>query len=43
MVNFAGPVSLAGRFVEVEIVEALAHSLRGRLAASDAQAAAELA
>jgi tRNA-2-methylthio-N6-dimethylallyladenosine synthase len=31
-VNFAGPASLIGRFVDVLITEALAHSLRGRLA-----------
>ncbi len=31
-VNFAGPASLIGRFVDVTITEALAHSLRGRLA-----------
>jgi tRNA-2-methylthio-N6-dimethylallyladenosine synthase len=43
MVNFAGPASLAGQFVEIEVVEALAHSLRGRLATSGAQTAAELA
>jgi tRNA-2-methylthio-N6-dimethylallyladenosine synthase len=32
-VNFAAPASLIGRFVDVTITEALAHSLRGRLAA----------
>jgi tRNA-2-methylthio-N6-dimethylallyladenosine synthase len=31
IVNFAGPASLAGRYVEVEITQALPHSLRGRL------------
>jgi tRNA-2-methylthio-N6-dimethylallyladenosine synthase len=31
-VNFAGPAQLMGRFVEVTITTALAHSLRGRLA-----------
>jgi tRNA-2-methylthio-N6-dimethylallyladenosine synthase len=31
-VNFAGPASLIGRFVDVIITEALRHSLRGRLA-----------
>jgi len=30
-VNFAGPAYLIGRFAEVVITEALAHSLRGRL------------
>jgi tRNA-2-methylthio-N6-dimethylallyladenosine synthase len=30
-VNFAGPATLIGRFVDVVITEALAHSLRGRL------------
>jgi tRNA-2-methylthio-N6-dimethylallyladenosine synthase len=33
-VNFAGPASLINRFAEVEVTQALAHSLRGRLAAS---------
>jgi tRNA-2-methylthio-N6-dimethylallyladenosine synthase len=32
-VNFAGPAMLIDRFVDVVITEALAHSLRGRLAA----------
>ena len=37
-VNFAGPASLIGRFVDVEIVKALPQSLRGRIAsAEDAQ------
>ncbi len=31
MVNFPGPTSLAGRFVDVTITAALAHSLRGEL------------
>ena len=31
-VNLAGPAALMGRFVDVIITEALAHSLRGRLA-----------
>src|SRR5205807_9947031 len=31
-VNFAGPATLIGRFVDVLITEALPHSLRGRLA-----------
>src|SRR5579862_120535 len=35
-VNFAGPAALIGRFVDVVITEALAHSLRGRLASDDA-------
>jgi tRNA-2-methylthio-N6-dimethylallyladenosine synthase len=40
-VNFAGPPSLIHRFVEVEITDALPHSLRGRLAGpSEARAAA---
>ena len=30
-VNFAGPAKLIGRFVDVSVTEALAHSLRGRL------------
>ena len=29
VVNFPGPPGLAGRFVDVEIVKALPHSLRG--------------
>jgi tRNA-2-methylthio-N6-dimethylallyladenosine synthase len=38
-VNFAGPAQLIGRFVEVTVTAALAHSLRGRLEAlADAQA-----
>jgi tRNA-2-methylthio-N6-dimethylallyladenosine synthase len=39
-VNFAGPAQLIGRFVEVTVTAALAHSLRGRLtdAHADAQA-----
>jgi tRNA-2-methylthio-N6-dimethylallyladenosine synthase len=35
-VNFTGPASLLGRFVDVIVTEALAHSLRGRLAQDDA-------
>jgi tRNA-2-methylthio-N6-dimethylallyladenosine synthase len=31
-VNFPGPASLIGRFVDVAIVKALPQSLRGRLA-----------
>ena len=30
-VNFAGPATLINRFVEIEVTEARAHSLRGRL------------
>jgi tRNA-2-methylthio-N6-dimethylallyladenosine synthase len=33
-VNFAGPAQLIGRFVEVTVTAALAHSLRGRLTES---------
>ncbi len=32
-VNFPGPATLLGRFVEVEVIEARPHSLRGRLLA----------
>ena len=35
-VNFAGPAALIGRFVDVTITAALAHSLRGRLAQPEA-------
>jgi tRNA-2-methylthio-N6-dimethylallyladenosine synthase len=35
-VNFAGPAQLIGRFVEVTVTAALAHSLRGRLSESSA-------
>ena len=35
-VNFAGPARLIGRFVEVTVTAALAHSLRGRLSESSA-------
>jgi tRNA-2-methylthio-N6-dimethylallyladenosine synthase len=38
-VNFAGPGSLIGRFVDVDITAANPHSLRGRLAAPAAAAA----
>jgi tRNA-2-methylthio-N6-dimethylallyladenosine synthase len=34
VVNFAGPARLAGRYVEVEVTQALPHSLRGRLVAA---------
>jgi tRNA-2-methylthio-N6-dimethylallyladenosine synthase len=37
IVNFAGPAQLAGRFVEVDITQALPHSLRGRLATEQPQ------
>ena len=33
-INFPGPASLIGRFAEVIVTEALAHSLRGRLGAA---------
>ena len=36
VVNFAGHPRLAGRFVDLEITEALPHSLRGRAIAADA-------
>jgi tRNA-2-methylthio-N6-dimethylallyladenosine synthase len=39
-VNFAGPVQLIGRFVDVIVTDALAHSLRGRLAETGAGAQA---
>jgi tRNA-2-methylthio-N6-dimethylallyladenosine synthase len=39
IVNFAGPASLTGRYVEVDIAAALPHSLRGRLAETDSQGA----
>ncbi len=35
VVNFAGPPSLVGRFVDVEITEALPHSLRARIPVSE--------
>ncbi len=38
-VNFDGPASLMNRFVDVVITEAMPHSLRGRLAASEGRAA----
>jgi tRNA-2-methylthio-N6-dimethylallyladenosine synthase len=37
-VNFAGPAQLIGRFVDVTVTAALAHSLRGRLADARADA-----
>jgi len=39
-VNFAGPEQLIGRFVDVTVTDALAHSLRGRLAETAAVARA---
>ncbi len=44
-VNFAGPTTLMNRFVDVEVTEARAHSLRGRLvgAPPNAHAAARAA
>jgi tRNA-2-methylthio-N6-dimethylallyladenosine synthase len=39
VVNFAGPASLMGQYVEVEIAAALPHSLRGRLTVSGHQGA----
>ena len=39
-VNFAGPASLLQRFVDVLVTEARPHSLRGRLVAAEAGAAA---
>jgi tRNA-2-methylthio-N6-dimethylallyladenosine synthase len=38
-VNFAGPAALIGRFVDVIVTAALAHSLRGRLAEPQADTA----
>ena len=35
-VNFPGPANLIGHFVELDITEARAHSLRGRIAAAEA-------
>ena len=43
VVNFAGPASLIGRFADVMITEARAHSLRGRLAGGAAVADVALA
>ncbi|MDF3018884.1 MAG: miaB [Steroidobacteraceae bacterium] len=42
-VNFAGPHSLIGRFVDVHVVEARPQSLRGRLAAANKEDAGRLA
>jgi len=38
-VNFAGPAGLIGRFADIEITEARAHSLRGRIVAAEPVAA----
>jgi tRNA-2-methylthio-N6-dimethylallyladenosine synthase len=38
-VNFPGPAGLVGRFADVEITEARAHSLRGRIVAAEPVAA----
>jgi tRNA-2-methylthio-N6-dimethylallyladenosine synthase len=38
-VNFAGPAALIGRFADVIVTEAMAHSLRGRLSAAPLAAA----
>jgi tRNA-2-methylthio-N6-dimethylallyladenosine synthase len=35
VVNFQGPASLVGQFVEIEITAALANSLRGRIPARE--------
>ncbi len=39
-VNFDGPASLVGRFVDLQVTEALPNSLRGRLAGASEDAAA---
>jgi hypothetical protein len=39
-VNLAGPASLIGRFADVSVTAALAHSLRGRLAGAHSGPAA---
>jgi len=36
VVNFAGPQDLVGQFVDLQITQAMANSLRGRIAARDA-------
>jgi tRNA-2-methylthio-N6-dimethylallyladenosine synthase len=36
IVNFAGPKSLIGQFIDVNITAALSHTLRGRLALAQA-------
>jgi tRNA-2-methylthio-N6-dimethylallyladenosine synthase len=43
VVNFAGPAQLIGRFADVIVTEARAHSLRGRLAAGTPATAAPAA
>jgi tRNA-2-methylthio-N6-dimethylallyladenosine synthase len=43
VVNFPGPAQLIGRFADVIVTEARAHSLRGRLAGSPARSAVPLA
>ncbi len=43
VVNFAGPAELLGRFAEVIVTEARAHSLRGRLPGTTARAGVALA
>jgi tRNA-2-methylthio-N6-dimethylallyladenosine synthase len=42
-VNFPGPAGLVGRFADVEITEARAHSLRGRIVAAEPVAAEPVA
>ena len=37
VVNFTAPASLIGRYVDVDIMQAYPHSLRGRLAAPESQ------
>jgi tRNA-2-methylthio-N6-dimethylallyladenosine synthase len=37
-INFAGPAELIGRFVDVTVTQAMAHTLRGRLTGSKARA-----
>jgi len=39
-VNFPGPASLIGQFVDVLVVRALPQSLRGRIASADTRLAA---
>jgi tRNA-2-methylthio-N6-dimethylallyladenosine synthase len=42
-VNFDGPATLLGRFVDVEVTEAMPNSLRGRLLEASSLAAAPAA
>jgi len=42
VVNFAGPVRLAGQFVDVLITEALPYSLRGRMVSKSKETAMEM-